>query len=130
MRISDWSSDVCSSDLRSLLRRCAIVAISQRRRLILPSSPTTIFRHSLRKGIGASAGRSRLPDLLRSRSISMAAIVLALPFPALNWSASSRLGANLAHGAYGSAATVRGTRLGEGRSVVEGGGVGGPLEFG
>ena len=36
------------------MRRCAIVAISQSLRLILPSSPITIFRHSLRNGIGAS----------------------------------------------------------------------------
>lgn len=67
----------------------------QSRRLIVPSSPMTVFRHSLRKGIGASAGRSRLPDLL-SRSIWMAAIVFAMPFPALNWSASSRPGRTFA----------------------------------
>ena len=58
------------------------------------SSPTISFCHSLRKGIGTFGGSSRLPDRLISRSVSIAAMVLALPWPARNSNAASKSGAN------------------------------------
>src|SRR3546814_7209697 len=48
MRISDWSSDVCSSDLRSLARRCFRRQSKGSDRNIesrAPASPAPVFMH-------------------------------------------------------------------------------------
>ena len=79
---------------RSLSRRVARTAVSYRRRFGPPSSITS-RRHSLRNGMGASGGTSRLPDPLRSAS-SLSAASIGSPARAdRNSSASIKAGANL-----------------------------------
>src|SRR3546814_4759089 len=39
LRISDWSSDVCSSDLRGILRRHGVQCLSSGHRVDLPPAP-------------------------------------------------------------------------------------------
>src|SRR3546814_1230844 len=47
MRISDWISDVCSSDLRGRLPVAIIVAIAVGARLALPGNGPELLRHLL-----------------------------------------------------------------------------------
>src|SRR3546814_5261778 len=71
MRISDWSSDVCSSDLRGgVLDRRRLAASAQAARdqgagaLVAAPSPNRAARHRLagpRPALGGSLGECRLP---------------------------------------------------------------------
>ena len=76
-------------------------------------------RHSLRNGIGASAGTSRLPDRLRSASSFSAASIGSPARAARNSSASIRSGANLRSVLQRSAARSSGSSSARLASVLD-----------
>src|SRR3546814_15437869 len=59
MRISDWSSDVCSSDLARPARICPAVIIAQQSKLKVQNGYPIHHYEGLRYAKGASQGRDR-----------------------------------------------------------------------